>query len=186
MRLHRSSEGLVALWSPEEAESKWRLKEGCSFSPSPQQLEKDVQGNPTLGFTGDLRLFLWFQCSDLARGFYTHIFPPPNWQALTLSILFFLIQKDKEKVLPWHCHFCCPRTKELTAVLYGFPTLPSTLGCLFFFKHSCLQHANKNWSSFNTAICLLKHQSLFSHEPALSQHNLQTAVQHRGVFCPPK
>lgn len=92
----------------------------------------------------------------------------------------------KKSCFSWHCNFCCPRTKELTAVLYGFPTLPSTLGCLFFFKHSCLQHANKNPRSFNTAICLLKTSKPFfffqraSFEPAQSANSRATP---RCVLC---
>lgn len=54
----------------------------------------------------------------------------------------------------------------------------------FFFKHSCLQHANKNWRSFNTAICLLKTSKPFfaraSFEPAQSANSL---APPRCVLC---
>lgn len=167
---------------PEEAESKWGLKERFTFSTSPQQLEKDLRGNPTLGFPGDLMLFLWFQCSDLARGFYTYVFPPANWWALTQFILFFLIQKDKEFIV-------------ISAVLIPRRSLQYFMASLPF---------HQPWDvyfSSNIAVCSMltrtedlltllfvywRHQSLFFHEPPLSRYDLQTAVQHRGVLCASK
>lgn len=164
-------------WSTEEAESKRGLEEGRVFSPSPQWLE----GTPTLGFPVDLIVFSRFGWSWFSHGVLYPCIPTTRLVNHEQFVLFFLIRKERENFFSWHCHLWWPHTKDLTTVLYGFPTPPSTWRCLFFFKHGCLQQANKNCRSFNTAICLPKASKPFF--PQAFFESVQPANSHAKPRC---